>query len=107
MLGNSLVAAQLAASQEGLSSMELVSWVWVLYFSSQNLKEDPIPKIGFEVIAAVSMKISIFCDITLCIPVKFNRGFGGTCRLHLHGRSINHEYVAPLSPGYRALYPTT
>jgi hypothetical protein len=25
MLGNSLVAAQLAASQEGLSSMELVS----------------------------------------------------------------------------------
>jgi hypothetical protein len=33
----------------------------------------------------------IFWDITPYIPLKVNIRFGGTCRLHLHGRRINQE----------------
>jgi hypothetical protein len=32
------------------------------------------------------MKIPIFWDITPCSPLKVNRRFWGTCRLHLQGR---------------------
>jgi hypothetical protein len=38
---------------------------------------------GFVVLTAVVMKSSIFWDITLCSPLKVNRHFGGTYRLHL------------------------
>jgi hypothetical protein len=31
------------------------------------------------------LKSHIVCDITLCSPVKANRRFGGTYRLHLEG----------------------
>jgi hypothetical protein len=34
-----------------------------------------------EVLTAVVMKSSIFWDIKLCSPLKYNRRFGGTCRL--------------------------
>jgi hypothetical protein len=47
--------------------------------------------VGFEVLTAVIMKSSIFWDITLCSPLKDNRCFGGTCRLHLQGRRKSHE----------------
>jgi hypothetical protein len=40
--------------------------------------------VGFEVLTAVIM----FWDITPCSPLKFNRRFGGTYRLHLQGRWI-------------------
>jgi hypothetical protein len=36
----------------------------------------------------VVMKCSIFWDITPCSPLKVNRRFGGTCRLHLQGRAL-------------------
>jgi hypothetical protein len=39
--------------------------------------------IGSEVLTAVVMTNSIFWDITLRIPVKANRRFGGTYRLRL------------------------
>jgi hypothetical protein len=45
--------------------------------------------VGFEVITAVVMKSSVFWDITPCGPLKVNRHFGGTFRLHLHGRRIS------------------
>jgi hypothetical protein len=45
-------------------------------------------RVGFEVLPAVVMKNSIFWDITPYSPLKGNRRFGGTCRLHLHGRRI-------------------
>jgi hypothetical protein len=45
--------------------------------------------VWFEVLTAVVMKSSVFWDITPCIPLKFNQRFGGTCRLHLQGRSIS------------------
>jgi hypothetical protein len=43
----------------------------------------------FEVLTAVFMKNAIFWDITPCIPLKINRRFGGTYRLHLQGPRIN------------------
>jgi hypothetical protein len=39
-----------------------------------------------KIVTAVVMKSSIFWDITSCSPVKVNRRFGGTYRLHLQGR---------------------
>jgi hypothetical protein len=37
------------------------------------------------------IKSSIFCDITLCSPLKVNWRFGGTCFLHLQGLKISQE----------------
>jgi hypothetical protein len=34
---------------------------------------------------------TIFLDITPCSPLKINRGFGETYRLHLRGRRISRE----------------
>jgi hypothetical protein len=48
--------------------------------------------VGFEVLIALVMKSSIFWDIMPCNPLKANRRFGGTCRLHLqHRRAINQR----------------
>jgi hypothetical protein len=50
--------------------------------------------VGFEVLTAVVMNSSIFWDITPCSPLKVNRRFGGTCRLHLQGwisQARNHR----------------
>jgi hypothetical protein len=44
--------------------------------------------VGFEVLTAVVKKSSIFWDITSCSPLKVNRRFGKSCRLHLQGRRI-------------------
>jgi hypothetical protein len=38
-------------------------------------------------------KITIFWDITSCRPFKFNRRFGGTCRLHFEGRRISKQVI--------------
>jgi hypothetical protein len=35
------------------------------------------------------LKDCIFWDITPCIPLKVNRRFGGTCLLHLQGRTVS------------------
>jgi hypothetical protein len=35
------------------------------------------------------MKSTIFSEITPCSPLKVNRRFGGTYRLHLQGRKIS------------------
>jgi hypothetical protein len=48
------------------------------------------------------LKSTIIWDITPCSPLKVNRRFGGTCRLHLQGRIISraryqHESRANLS----------
>jgi hypothetical protein len=67
----------------------------------------------------------IFWDITLCSPLKFNKRFGGTYRIHLQGRGISqtryqHEagskqtsdwppaYASLVSENYLSeLYPLT
>jgi hypothetical protein len=45
--------------------------------------------VGFEVLTAVVMKSTVFCDITPCSLLSVNRRFGGTSRLHLQGRKIS------------------
>jgi hypothetical protein len=45
--------------------------------------------VGFEVLTAVVIKSTIFWDITLCIPLKVNRRFGATYRLHVQGQRIS------------------
>jgi hypothetical protein len=43
------------------------------------------------------MKSSVFLDITPCSPLKVNRRFGGTYRLHLRSRRLR-LYVPPKRP---------
>jgi hypothetical protein len=47
--------------------------------------------VGFEVLTAVVMKSSVFWDITPCSPLKVNRHFGGTYRLHLQNIRISKQ----------------
>jgi hypothetical protein len=48
--------------------------------------------VGFDVVTAMVMKITIFPDITPCSPLKVNRRFGGTYCLHLQGQIIQAKY---------------
>jgi hypothetical protein len=49
-----------------------------------------MPKhVGFEVLTPVVMKSTIFWDITPCSPLKVNRRFGWTYRLHYQSRRIS------------------
>jgi hypothetical protein len=60
----------------------------------------PLPgvySIGYEVLTVVVMKSSIFWDITLCIPLKFNTRFGGICLLHLQDRRISQAELSTCS----------
>jgi hypothetical protein len=41
--------------------------------------------------ANAKAKSSIFLETTSCSPLKFNRCFGGTGNLHIHGRRISQE----------------
>jgi hypothetical protein len=45
--------------------------------------------VGFEVLTVVVMKNSVIWDITPCSPLKVNRRFRGTSRVHLQGRRIS------------------
>jgi hypothetical protein len=45
--------------------------------------------VGFEVLTVVVVKSTIFWVIALCTPLKVNRRFGGTYRLHLQGGRIS------------------
>jgi hypothetical protein len=38
----------------------------------------------------ITLKSSMYCDITLSIPLKDNRRFGGTFRLHLQCQRISY-----------------
>jgi hypothetical protein len=41
---------------------------------------------------ALTLQITIFWDITPCSPLKVNRRFGGTYRIHLQGRISRATY---------------
>jgi hypothetical protein len=47
-----------------------------------------VKRVGYEVVTSVVMKSTVFWDITPCSPLNVNRRFGGTYRLHFHGRRI-------------------
>jgi hypothetical protein len=61
----------------------------------------------------MSMKSSVFCDITPCSPVEADRRFGGAYGLNLHGRTVrqerNHEATSKHSSSETSLdlYRTT
>jgi hypothetical protein len=44
--------------------------------------------VGSEVVAAVVMQGSVLCVTIPCSPLKVNRNFQVTCRLHVQGRRI-------------------
>jgi hypothetical protein len=50
--------------------------------------EDDNTAKNLKILTAMVMKSSIFWDITPCSPLKVNRHFGGTYRLHRQGRSL-------------------
>jgi hypothetical protein len=63
--------------------------------------------VGFEVLTAVVMKSTIFWDIMPCSPLKANRHFRRTYRLHFQGRSISrtryqHEIMWQAEPCFHA-----
>jgi hypothetical protein len=45
--------------------------------------------VRFEVLSAVTMKRTIFWDVTLCSPVDVHQRFGGTYCLHLQGQKVS------------------
>jgi hypothetical protein len=63
----------------------------------------PPEQMRFEAIAAVSLKRTMFCDVTPCSPVEAYQRFGGSYCRHLHGRRIRRAsgqktgYVATCS----------
>jgi hypothetical protein len=68
--------------------------------------------VEFEVLTAVVMKSAIFWEIMLCSPLKVNRSFGGTYRLHLQGSRISrsrnqHECMWQCLPLLLILRPWT
>jgi hypothetical protein len=48
--------------------------------------------VGFEVLTAVHMNISVLCDIALCSPFKANWSYGWSC-LNFHGRRISQARI--------------
>jgi hypothetical protein len=51
-----------------------------------------------------AMKSNIFWDITPCSPLKINRRFGGTYRLHLQGRKISLQDFSVKAGGKLSLF---
>jgi hypothetical protein len=68
--------------------------ITLVKFLGRNMKTDPPEEeqeiVGSEHPAMVIMKCSVFWDISPCNPLKVNRRFGGTYRLHLESRRIDH-----------------
>jgi hypothetical protein len=58
---------------------------WVRHEAGVGNNEFIQNVVGFEVLTAVVAMSSVFWDITLCIPLKVDIRFGGTCSLHHHG----------------------
>jgi hypothetical protein len=50
--------------------------------------------VGFDVLAAVVMKSFILWDIMSRSPLKINRRFGGSCRLHIQDRRTSMKHAA-------------
>jgi hypothetical protein len=74
----------------------------VIYIFKEN-------DVGFEILAAVVMKNSVFWDTTLCNPSKVNRRFGLSFRLYLQDRRIRHarnQREAGSKPRIEATYPS-
>jgi hypothetical protein len=60
------------------------SEIWV-----EGLRKNMKNLVGFEDLTAALLKSTIFWDIAPCSPLRDNRRFGGTYRLHLQGQKIS------------------
>jgi hypothetical protein len=60
-----------------------------------------IHNIRFLLLTAVTMKSSVFWDVTVYSPVKVHRLFGGTCYLH-HPGSKNKSNKKPTRNWHQA-----
>jgi uncharacterized membrane protein len=70
--------------QHGVTSQKMVIWILVLFRNlCFPLCTNKFWYIGFEVITAVTIKGSVFWDITPCSPLKVRVYFGRTYRTHL------------------------
>jgi hypothetical protein len=65
--------------------------MWLTVFFENEKCLNPVRFVEYEVLTAVVVKSSIFWDLTSCSPLKVNRRFGGTFRLHLHGQRIRSK----------------
>jgi hypothetical protein len=65
-----------------------------LYAHLQNFSSilTPCSHVEFEGLTAAVMKCTIFWGITPCVPLKANRRFDRTHRLHLHNRINRIRY---------------
>jgi hypothetical protein len=57
--------------------------------SKQGVKCEKDSSVGFEVLTAVVMKSSVFLNTTPSSPLKVNKRFGGTHRLHLQDLRVS------------------
>jgi hypothetical protein len=72
--------------------------LYLLHYAFESLKY-----VRFEALTAVTMKNAVFWDVAPC-RYCVNRRFGGTYRLHLHGRKIRKRgcsYLLTLIPRLR------
>jgi hypothetical protein len=75
--------------------MVLCELVFVLYneefygTSSRTMCIRQIRNVGSQFLIAMFVKSSLFWDVTRYSPLKVNKGFGWTYRLHLQDRKIN------------------
>jgi hypothetical protein len=58
-----------------------------LSFPNVSFLRVQLPFVGYGDLSAVIIKSYLFWDIALCSQMKFNRRFGGICRLYFQGRS--------------------
>jgi hypothetical protein len=95
------------------------SWIQSTFsHRRRQCRECLLQCVGFQVITAVVIKPSVFCDITPCIPLKVDWCSRGTSRIHLQGwkvsqvrcRQVEESHVFlriidQLSADYIPLYP--
>jgi hypothetical protein len=93
MLGNSWVAAQLAASPEGLSSMKLVGLQCVKFLHGETRRSQQNG--WLEVLVEVRVKITVFWDMTPCSLVESIHRFWLTYCLQLRGKSRGWKSRSP------------
>jgi hypothetical protein len=82
-VGNPISAARALTSHRNVRCRIALPW------QGSVTPANIIDYFRIEVLTAVVMKSTVFWGITLCNPLKANRRFGGTCRLHIQGRRIS------------------
>jgi hypothetical protein len=75
---------------------DFIRRLWIMFLWARNMQDWHRPTVllisyrsKVKTRLTTILKSSIFWDIMPCSPLKVNRSFGGTWRLHLRGRIIN------------------